>query len=283
MMLFQIQSRPILNRTKSPMNKRFTFGIFLFNILLVTCLHKIQAKTTLAPDLNLKPWQNFLTKYIDTTGADGLNRLNYKTVTKEDKKSLEDFLLQAQDLPISKFPSEKQRATWINIYNVQTVIAVLDHFPIKSIRDIQKPNTSGKSLSAWDIPLLKIEGQSLTLNNIENDILRKKWADPRIHFALNCASIGCPNLSATVFTAENLNTKLESGARKFLNSKRAQNFSNGKLMLSSLFDWYKTDFGGTDSSVLTFISKFNTTENAAQLQAYSGKIEYQYDWNLNSK
>ncbi len=282
MILFQILSKTMLNRTKNPMNKRITLWLVLSTLLVVMPLHFTFAKTTDSLVLNLKPWQNFLTKYIDTLQPDGLNRLNYKAVTKEDQKSLQGFLLQAQKLNLSKLPADAQRAAWINIYNVQTVVLVLDHFPIKSIRDIQKTDAAGKNLSAWDIPLLNIEGQSLSLNNIESDILRKKWKDARIHFALNCASIGCPNLSAKVFTAENLNAQLESGARKFLNSKRAQNFSNGKLTLSSLFDWYKADFGGTDPAVLTFIAKFVSKENAALLQAYTGKIEYQYDWNLNS-
>ncbi|MDB5050851.1 MAG: hypothetical protein JWO30_3922 [Fibrobacteres bacterium] len=225
------------------------------------------------------PWQNFLTRYLRTGTRDGVNRVRYAAVTPADKAALNAFLKSMQAEKPSVLGADAQRAFWINLYNAQTVAVVLNAFPLKSIRDIKMPGS--KSQGPWDATLLKMEGKDLSLNDIENGILRTQWKDNRIHFALNCASIGCPNLSPRAFTAANLEAQLEKGAKDYLRSTRGAAFEGEVLKLSSIFDWYKGDFGKTDKEMLEALSRFTGPEMGKRLKEYSGKIEYRYDWNLN--
>ncbi len=232
-----------------------------------------------APELTV--WQKFLKKYVDTSAADGINRVRYVSVSKPDSASIHAFLHSMQGTAVSTLTKDEQRAFWINVYNAQTVAVVLDHYPLKSIRHIKLAGST--SSGPWDSKLLKIEGKELTLNDIENNILRAQWKDKRIHFALNCASIGCPNLGVQVFTAANSEKLLESGARAFLKSRRGFDLDTNRaiLNLSSIFDWYKTDFGSTEKERLNSLIPFLPVEKTELLKKFSGKIIYGYDWNLN--
>ncbi|MEO6095873.1 MAG: DUF547 domain-containing protein [Fibrobacteria bacterium] len=228
-------------------------------------------------------WQALLTRYLDTTASDGVNRFHYSAVTQADKAALAAYLDSLQAARPSALKDAERRAYWINLYNAQTIAAVLKAHsaphPLKSIRDIKLPGSV--SAGPWDSKLLKVEGRDLSLNDIENGILRKQWTDHRIHFAINCASIGCPNLSPRAFTAANLEAQLDKGARDFLRSRRGAEFEGDVLHLSSLFEWYKGDFGKSDKELLESLARFATPEMGIRLKAYTGKINYRYDWNLN--
>jgi hypothetical protein len=226
------------------------------------------------------PWQGFLARYLDKGAPDGITRLRYAQVTPEDRRALAAFLGTMQAEKVSALGRDGQRAFWINLYNARTVAAVLDHYPIKSILDINIAGSPKKG--PWDAKLLQVEGRSLSLNDIETGILRAEWKDPRIHFALNCASLGCPDLASEAFTPANTEALLEAGARKFIGSARGASFTGGALKLSSLFDWYKSDFGKTDREVLEFLARYAPPAKAKQLREYQGKISYDYDWNLNA-
>jgi hypothetical protein len=231
---------------------------------------------TATPDTG--PWQAFLDRYLDAKSPDGINRVRYAAVTPGDKAALAKWLEAMQAGKPSALPGDAQRAYWINLYNAQTVSVVLQAYPVKSIRDIKPP---GSSNGPWDAKALTVEGRELSLNDIENGILRTRWKDYRIHFALNCASLGCPDLSPRAFAAATLEARLDQGMRDFLKSPRALAFTAQGLRLSSLFDWYKGDFGKTDKEVLEILAKYAPAETGARLRAFTGKIEYQYDWTLN--
>ncbi len=240
-------------------------------------------------------WQKLLSRYLDTAAADGVHRFRYGAVTPGDKEALAACLAALQTTMVSALPSDAQRAFWINLYNAQTVSSVLRAYPIKSIRDIKTPGSNAQG--PWDAKAMKVEGRDLSLNDIENGILRKQWHDNRIHFALNCASLGCPDLSPRAFTAANLEAQLRKGAREFLRSKRGAEFMEAQgnvsvtgpglavLRLSSIFEWYKEDFGKDDAEVLQTLGRL--VEAGAgpgagkRFREYKGKIEYQYDWSLN--
>lgn len=228
-------------------------------------------------------WQTLLARYLDTAASDRVNRFRYSAVTPEDKALLAAYLDSLQAARPSALKDAERRAFWINLYNAETVSAVLRahsaSHPIQSIRDIRIPGSA--SPGPWDAKLLKVEGRGLSLNDIENGILRKEWRDFRIHFALNCASLGCPNLSPLAYAAANLEARLDEGARDFLRSRRGAEFKGDALYLSSIFDWYKGDFGKTDRKMLETLARFATPEMGARLRAYTGRIEYRYDWNLN--
>jgi len=121
----------------------------------------------------------------------------------------------------------------------------------------------------------------VSLDDIEHRILRPIWQDPRVHYAVNCASMGCPNLQPTAFTAANAEELLDRGAREYTSHPRGANLSNGRLTLSSIYDWFSEDFGG-EEGVLDHIASFADPATARQLAEYGGRIRYDYDWSLNS-
>ncbi len=200
-----------------------------------------------------------LKKYV----ASGI--VNYKA-WKKDMNGLNEYLKNISTAQnIDKWSNEEKLAFWINTYNASTVKLVLDNYPVKSIKDIN----NGKP---WDKKFIQIGSTSYSLNDIENEIIRKKFSEPRIHFAVNCAAKSCPILVNKAFTKDNLNSLLESNAKSFINGPQ-NSVSKDKLEISHIFDWYGVDF----DNVITFISKY------AQVKPNSNaKISFKtYNWALN--
>ena len=153
-------------------------------------------------------WQQILNIYIRTDASDGINRFDYGAVTDADRDRLQRYIERLTEIDPRKLKRIEQRAYWINLYNALTVDQILERYPVGSIKFIK-----GGFLNPgpWNEELIVVAGQDLTLNDIEHRILRPIWNDPRIHYALNCASLSCPNLSPQAYTAANTEELLESG------------------------------------------------------------------------
>lgn len=222
-------------------------------------------------------WDPLLKKYLDTKHPSGIHRMSYKAVTAEDRKALEDYLRRLQAVAISGYNRNEQRAYWINLYNAYTVKLILDHYPVASIRKI-KPRFL--SLGPWDEKYMTVEGERLTLNDIEHRILRPIWKDARIHYAVNCASLGCPNLAGVAYTAANTDPMLTELAAGYVNHPRGATLANGRLKVSSIYAWWPEDFGGSWTGVIEHLKKYARPELARQL-ATEAPIDHDYDWALN--
>ena len=160
-------------------------------------------------------------------------------------------------------PAEQQ-AYWINLYNALTVQVILDHYPVDSIRDIDiSPGFFADG--PWGKKLLVVDGEEVSLDDIEHRILRPIWQDLRIHYAVNCASIGCPNLQPEAFTAENADRLMDEGARAYIGHPRGASVDRGKLTVSSIYKWFKADFGGSDVGVIDHLQQFAEPELKAAL------------------
>lgn len=223
-------------------------------------------------------WQFLLDKYLVTDHPSGIHRFKYRQVVAEDKNRLERYLFNLQTVDPLKYNRREQMAYWINLYNALTVNLIIDKKPRFSIL------TTGKSWlpkGPWDDRIASINNKKLTLNTIEHHILRPIWADYRIHFAVNCASLGCPNLQAKAFTSENLDSLLKQASHSFVSHPRALSISNGKLTLSSIFDWYLEDFAADEIELIAWLATVATPEQAEQLKKHTGKINYEYSWQLN--
>jgi len=225
-------------------------------------------------------WQRFLSQYLVTDHPSGINRVRYSDVTREDKKSLQDYLDRMQTTEVSRLNPLEQKAFWINLYNAQTVKLILDHYPVDSIRDIDI-SPGWFSNGPWDAKLLTVEGEQLSLNDIEHRILRPIWQDNRIHYGVNCASIGCPNLQPQPFTAANLDELLEKGAEDYINHRRGLRNANGEITVSSIYDWFQADFGGTEEGVREHLLKYAGPSRAELLKNDRRRFSYAYDWSLN--
>lgn len=225
-------------------------------------------------------WARFLGKYLVTNDPSGVNLMRYAYVSPQDKKLLEDYLKKLQEVEVSKLNRAEQKAFWINLYNALTVKIVLDHYPVESIRNIDV-SPGWFSIGPWGAKLLTIEGEQVSLDDIEHRILRPIWKDNRVHYGVNCASIGCPNLQPEPFTADNIDTLLEKGAREYVNSPRGARIQGNKLTLSSIYNWFQADFGSSEQGVIQHLLKYAAPSLAKQLKNFNGRISYQYDWNLN--
>jgi hypothetical protein len=225
-------------------------------------------------------WDHFLKTYVVADHPSGINRVRYGFVTQRDKKKLEDYLKSLEEVRVSGLNLQEQKAYWINLCNALTVKVVLDHYPVESIRDVDISPGWFKD-GPWGAKLVKIEGEEVTLDDIEHRILRPVWKDNRVHYAVNCASIGCPNLQPEAFTQDNTEVLLEKGAWEYINHERGVNIEKGHLKLSSIYKWFHVDFGGSEEGVIQHLLKYAEEPLSGALRGFRGKIEYHYDWNLN--
>jgi hypothetical protein len=223
-------------------------------------------------------WQQVLDAYLVTAGTDGINRFDYANITDGDRARLKGYIEQLAAIDPRTYPRTEQRAYWINLYNALTVDVVLQYYPVKSIRDIERGLLGS---GPWKKQLVEVAGQPLTLNDIEHRILRPIWRDPRTHYAVNCASLGCPNLAARAYTAADIESLLDEAARAYINHPRGVAFENGRLTLSSIYNWFDVDFGESDVAVLEHLAKYAAPDLAGRLAGYDGRIKYDYDWRLN--
>lgn len=222
-------------------------------------------------------WNDLLNRYV-VEDQSKFNRFSYKAFSNGDRQQLRQYLGDLSNTKISDYSRDQQRAYWINMYNALTVYVTLEHYPIKSIRDI----SSGLfSSGPWGMKLIKVEGEALTLDDIEHRILRPIWKDPRIHYAVNCASIGCPNLQREAFTAGNTDEMLEKAATDFINHPRAASVSStGKLRVSSIYVWFADDFGG-EKGVIKHLKQYAKPELRTALNTIDSIDDDHYDWDLN--
>ena len=232
-------------------------------------------------------WGLFLDRYLVTRAADGVNRVRYAAVNAEDRQRLKRYIDQLENVPVSRLNRDEQLAYWTNLYNAVTVDLILDHYPVGSIRDI---GISGPVFNRhpWDASLVTVEAEPLSLNDIEHRIMRPIWQDPRIHYVVNCASIGCPNLMPAPFTAANWQQLADQAAHEYINHPRGADFSGRRQVLSSIYDWYIADFGGDISGVIAHLLEYagpELTREAQQFAAggYRGRVRFDYDWELNEE
>ncbi len=231
-------------------------------------------------------WQEILDDYLRVHDS-GVNRFAYGALKDNagDTAKLAAYLTSLQSLDPRNYSRAEQKAYWINFYNALTVKVVTDAYPVASIKDISE-SLLGKLGSIfggpWDDVHATVAGLDLTLNNIEHGILRPVWRDNRIHYAVNCASYGCPNLNPTAFTADNTEELLDAGARAYVNHPRGIEFVDDDfIIISSIYKWYAADFGGTEKSVINHLVTYADKALATRLRKFSGSVDYEYNWSLN--
>ena len=229
--------------------------------------------------INHSAWDRFLQMYV-RTDKNGINVLAYGDVSKANRKLLEDYIAMLEMVPIATYSRSEQLAYWINFYNALTVRVILAYYPVESIMDI-KISPGWFSPGPWGKKLVKVDNRSLSLDDIEHRILRPIWKDPRIHYAVNCASIGCPNLQKQAFTAENLEKLLDQGARAYVNHSRGAEFIRGELYVSTIYNWFIEDFGGDTRGVIAHISRYAEPALKKRLSTVSDIAGNSYDWGLN--
>jgi hypothetical protein len=209
---------------------------------------------------NYDNFNTFLQKYVSSTGV--VNYKNLKANEAELRAVTDQF---SAEKPSDTWSKNERLAFWINSYNAFTLQLMVDNYPLKKITDLD----GGKP---WDVKRIKIGGEKYSLNQIENDIIRPKFNDARVHFVLNCAAKSCPPLFNQAFLAATLDKQLASRTRQFVRSKN-MDLTENLVKLPKIFDWYKADFG----EIVAFLNKYSTVKIAS-----TATIEFkEYDWSLN--
>ena len=286
--------KPILITTERGRRCLWIAVILLVGTLLAAAAHAQSAKLIPAWDasdensvarIDHSGWQDILNDYLRVHDS-GVNRFDYGALKAHagDFAKLASYLASLQSLDPRDYSRAEQKAYWINFYNALTVQVVADAYPVKSIKDISESLLGSLGIfgGPWDDVHAKVAGRDLTLNNIEHGILRPIWRDNRIHYAVNCASYGCPNLCPKAFTADDAEELLEAGARAYVNHPRGVEFMDDDfIVISSIYKWYAADFGGTEKSVIEHLVKYADKALATRLRKFAGSVDYEYDWSLN--
>ena len=226
------------------------------------------------------PWGKFLKTYVKP-GRDGANRVAYGTVNEADKKNLHDYLASLRKVNVANLSRNEQLAYWINLYNALAVRLVVHFYPVDSIQDINLTGGLFGGAGPWDKGLIRINGEMISLNDIEHRILRPIWRDPRLHYAVNCASVGCPNLAVTPYTAATVNAMLNKAASDYVNSPRGVRHTSNGLILSKIYAWFSEDFGGSETMVLDHIARHASSDTEMKIMRSTNVAAYEYDWSLN--
>lgn len=250
--------------------RRAVAGAAIATVVLLTVA---PPPSTAAEDLLHAPFDTLLAKYVNGSGV----RYDAWSRSPEDLRLLAAYVDTLEAAAVVDFERDAALAYWINLYNAVTLELVLSRYPVDSIKD-----TAGFLRSPWNKKLVVVGGKELTLNAIENEIIRSRFGDPRIHFALNCASIGCPPLAKAAHRADHLNEQLESACRLAMNDPRYVRLEGSRLVLTKIFDWYGEDFSRDGGSVPSFVARYRKDVQEILNRGEPLKIEFaEYDWSLN--
>ena len=213
--------------------------------------------------VNYDLWEVLLKKNVSATGV-----VNYEGFRRDSDK-FNDFLRQLAKVKINTtWTKSDKMAYWINVYNAFTVKLIVNNFPISSIKEIDSP---------WKKKFFTIDGKLMNLSQVEHGILRG-YGDPRIHFAINCASASCPRLIQVPYRADNLERLLERQTKEFINDPFYNTITDYSVNVSKLFDWYKKDFKEDSGSVMNFVNKYSKVNIGSQKE----KGYKTYDWSINA-
>lgn len=218
--------------------------------------------TSFAQNFDYKKTSLFLGKYVSDKG-----NVNYDKI-KSNKTDLDVIIKQFEEKqPTDKWSKNEKLAYYINAYNVYTLKVVIDNYPTKSIKDID---------NAWDKKIVTSGKNKISLSDVEHKILRK-MNEPRIHFAINCASFSCPNLLNEAFLPETIDKQLETVTKSFINDKTKNTITATDIKISEIFNWFGSDFKTKKTSVIDFINKYSTVKIDKK-----AKVKFlDYNWNLN--
>jgi hypothetical protein len=211
--------------------------------------------------MNHQQWNELLQKHVSPQG-----NVDYKGFQKDANK-LQSYLDDlAKNSPEKSWSKNAVLAYWINTYNAFTVKLILDNYPVKSIKNISNP---------WGKKFFTIGAKKYSLEEVEHEILRK-MNEPRIHFAINCASFSCPNLLNEAYTEAKVEKQLESVAKSFVNDKTKNTITANKIEISEIFSWFSGDFK-TKGTVIDFLNQYSTVKINSK-----ASVKFKtYNWSLN--
>lgn len=219
-----------------------------------------------------------LQRYV-VVSRSGLNRVRYAAFKAGGRAPLDRYVAGLSATRVSSLGARDAFAYWVNLYNAVTLQVVLEHYPVASIRDI---DLGGGLFSRgpWKKDLVTVEGRKLSLDDIEHGILRKRYKDARVHYAVNCASVGCPDLAPRAYSGATLEAMLEDGARGYINTPRGVRVEAAGIRASRIYNWFAEDFG-SETQLRAHWRRYARPDLAAAIEGARRIAGYDYDWSLN--
>lgn len=273
---------------KAKMKRHFIVSISLILVMTLSSASSLRADLwdqwqahdeTSMKQVDHSAWETLLLNFI-RPGNDGVHRIAYGRMKTGGREALDDYLEGLSKIQITSYRRDEQMAFWINLYNALTVDLVLDHYPIPSLRKLEKQSTD-HDLGPWDRKLMTVEDISLSLNDIETRILAPVWKDYRVHYALSCGAISCPNLQPIPYSGAMLEKQLSEVAIAYINDTRSIIIKGDKLHVSSLYRWNISDFGGSDRGIIHHLMAYAKPDLAMSLQKFDRIHGDSFDWRLN--
>ncbi|MEM8636678.1 MAG: DUF547 domain-containing protein [Pseudomonadota bacterium] len=221
-------------------------------------------------------WTTLLSRYV-VESDDGVNRFDYGALKDNaaDSSALDAYIESFASIDVDALSRDERYVLWVNAYNAVTVQHIIGRYPLRSIR-------SGYLIGPWKQVKTDVGGREISLNDIEHEVLRVEWDEPRTHYAVNCASYGCPNLKASAWEVGTLEQDLTEAAVAYINHPRGVTVRNdGRLKVSTIYKWFKEDFGGNEAGIIDHLLEYAEPELAEQINARRDIRSYDYDWSLN--
>lgn len=230
-------------------------------------------------------WTSILQKYVSAPDAVGLTHFNYGGLkaSAADTGKLQGYIKSLGATNPDALSRDEAIAYYANLYNALTIDLIVQNYPLNSIRKAKTYNGSkvGGLLGPWKKVKTSINGQTVSLDDVEHQILRVKYPSPYVHYMVNCASVGCPNLLDRAWEADSYEALRKEAAAAYINSPRGVVITPKGLKVSSIFKWFKDDFGGKDG-VLKHIRQYADTDLAAAIDGGAKVVDYDYDWSVNN-
>ncbi|MEO1051522.1 MAG: DUF547 domain-containing protein [Bacteroidota bacterium] len=264
---YRSPKKAIINSTKY-------FLIIAFSSYVFLSCSRLNPENPGSTPVNHAAWNTLLKKHVDNQGL-----VDYQGFM-QDRAALKDYLLNlTNNAPNTKnWTSDDRLAYWINLYNAFTIDLVLTHYPVESIKDIGPAVQIPLVNTPWQIEMIDIGEEKYNLDNVEHNIIRKNFEEPRIHFALVCAAMSCPKLRQEAYTGSRLEEQLADQAQQFLKDTSKNQISPEEIKISKLFMWYKGDFTD-DMSLIAFLNQY--TEVVISDDADISHMNY--NWKLNEQ
>ena len=224
------------------------------------------------------PWASLLETYV-SAGADGVNLVDYGALKDSEaaREQLDAYIAAFAPLDFDALTRNERFAAWANLYNAVTVRYVVENYPLSTIKPWY-------SAGPWKNITVVAGGEEVSLDAIEHEILRQQWSDdPRLHYAINCASYSCPNLRTAPWTADTLDADLDEAAGDYVNHPRGVTILERGLRVSSIYDWFRKDFGASEEAVIAHLLTHAEPDLAEKIRDNPDIRDHAYDWSLNDK
>ncbi len=248
-------------------------------ILLGLLAAAVPARAAAPPDY--KAWGEILSKHYDPAKG-----MNYKALKAQDKKALDDLRRQMATVDVQALSRPDQLAYWINLYNISVVSAVVEGYPVESIKDLSTDPII--RLNVFKKASVQTKKGAISLNDVENTKIRDGFKDPRIHFAINCAAKSCPPIRPEPYTGAQVSQQLDDQARKFLNGPNGvrleKDGSDLVVHTTKIMDWFGEDFDKWGGGRKEFLIRYVSPDKRKQIEAAANRVKLDYgdyDWKLN--